>query len=142
MQSGVEIVKIKVNLGANTLATMDLTEPVILPENELVLAFESDVYRLGEMLLSVRNDTQTKQYKIRSEQDIKEFLTPSTIECEISMLSKGNIVKTWRVPDIIVKEYKPTFELTPEIADLRQADKDLQGAIKDIFTILKNNNLI
>ena len=79
MRNGVEILKIKVNLGAITLATMDLAEPVILPENELVLAFESDVYRLGELLLSVRNVSQGKQYKIRSEHDIKEFFTPSSI---------------------------------------------------------------
>lgn len=135
--------KIKINLGANTQATTEWDEPVLLPENELILAFESDVYRLYSLLLSVKNDTKKKQYKLTQNSiDIAEFLEPGVVDMEISMVSKGEIVKTWRCPRIIIKEHQATFELTPEIAELRQGIEDTKTAIKELFTLLKNQNLI
>lgn len=136
--------EIKVYLRGNTQAQADISEPVILPENELVLAFESDVYKLTTLLLSVRNDTEEKQYKIKSpfKANIAEFLTPSVIDAEVSLISKGEVVKTWRCPRIIIKEHQATFELTPEIAELRQGIEDTKTAIKELFTLLKNQNLI
>ena len=136
--------EIKVYLRGNTQAQADISEPVILPENELVLAFESDVYKLTTLLLSVRNDTEGKQYKIKSpfKADIAEFLTPSVIDAEVSLISKGEVVKTWREPSITIKEVKATYELTPEIAELRIADAKQQEAIKELYGLLKNQNLI
>ena len=53
MQSGVEIVKYSVNLEVNTQATIDYNEPVVLPENELVLDFKSSTYRINELLVFI-----------------------------------------------------------------------------------------
>lgn len=144
MQSGVEIVKYSVNLEVNTQATIDYNEPVVLPENELVLDFKSSTYRINELLVFIRNEYGEKTYKIKPQLnvDISEFLKPSTIEGEISLLSKGEIVKTWRLPNLTIKEYSPTYKVTPEIAQLNEEIKLLKSGISEIKSILEKNFLI
>lgn len=144
MQSGVETLKINVNLEANTQATIDNIEPVILPENELILAFNSKVYRINELLVFIRSEYGEKTYKLKLplNVDISEFLKPSVIEGEISLLSKGEIVKTWRLPNLTIKEYSPTYKVTPEIAKINEEIKLLREGVTEINNILKRNFLI
>lgn len=144
MRNGVEIVKINVNLGANTQATMDHIEPIVLPEKELILCFNSNVYRIYELLVFIRNENGEKKFKLKQplSVNISELLVPSTIEGEISLLSKGEIVKTWRLPNITIKEFQATYTITPEIAHIKENIKLLSDGINEIMSILKKNFLI
>lgn len=128
--------KLTLTLNGNTQALVDLQEPIVLPENELVLSFDSDIYNLTTLHVGARNGEQGMFAKLNpgAEFDITPLLIPGVIEIDISMLKKGEVVKTWRAPDIFVKDINHTFEITPEIAEIR-------GALKEITEILKKNNL-
>ena len=128
---------IKVSLNGNTRALIDFNEPIVLPENKLVLSFGSDIYNLSTLHVGVKNGEQVMFAKLNpgAEFDITPLLIPGVIEIDISMLKKGEVVKTWRVPDIFVKDINHSFEVTPEIAEIR-------GALKEITEILKKNNLL
>ena len=129
--------KLKVTLNGNTQALVDLHEPIVLPENELVLSFGSDIYNLSTLHVGARNGEQEMFAKLNpgAEFDITPLLIPGVLEIDVSMLKKGEAVKTWRVPDIFIKDINHRFEITPEIAEIR-------GALKEITEILKKNNLL
>ena len=129
--------KINISLNGNTQALIDFNEPVVLPESELKLNFNSSIYNLSTLHISARNGEQGKNVKINpgTECDISDLLFPGVIEIEISMLRKGEAVKTWRVQDIHVKEIEHRFEIIPEIAEIREA-------LKEIKEILVKNNML
>ena len=126
-----------ISLNGNTQALVDLQEPIILPEKELILSFSSDIYNLTTLHVGAKNGEQGMFAKLNpdAEFDITPLLIPGVIEIDISMLKKGEVVKSWRVPDIFIKDINHSFEVTPEIAEIR-------GAIKEITEILKKNNLL
>lgn len=129
--------KIQLTLNGNTQALVDLQEPLILPEKELVLSFDSDIYNLTTLHVGAKNGEQGMFAKLNpdAEFDITPLLIPGVLEIDISMLKKGEVVKTWRVPDIFVKDINHSFEITPEIAEI-------MGALKEIKEILKKNNML
>ena len=129
--------KIQANLNGNLQANIDLKEPVILPENELKIICNSDIYNISTLLLYAKNGEKEIKVKFKPsrEVDLSELLFPGIIEIEISMLVKSEVVKTWRVQDIIVKDIHPQYEIIPEIAEIKEA-------MKEVYEVFKRNNLI
>jgi hypothetical protein len=87
-------------------------EPFIVADNEtLSLTFESD-YKLSELLISLINGETVKQYKSSG----NSFTVPSdlckagTLEIVVKLMKSGEVVKTWNVAPIIVKEINEGFE--------------------------------
>ncbi len=136
--------KIDIKLNGNTRACSSMNEPLILPENELKCVFSSDIYTFYTLLLSVRNGEKIKQYKLTSnfEVDLTEFLCPGIIEMEISQIVKGEVVKTWSVPYLAIKQISHSFEITPEIAEIKKEIESTKLSIKELYALLKNQNLI
>lgn len=129
--------KLKIKLNGNTQGLVDLTEPILLPESKLELEFSSDLYTFGILLVSAKNGKKERKRKLSKPftMDISELLYPGAIEIEISMISKAEVVKRWRLQDIYIKEIEHKYEIIPEIAEMK-------GAIKEITEILKKNNLM
>jgi hypothetical protein len=58
------------------------------------------------------------------------------------MIIQGKVVKTWYIPSLYIKEVIPTFEVTPEIAELRLEIDNNKRAINELVNLLKENNII
>jgi hypothetical protein len=138
MLSGEEY-QMQITLNTGSLAMMDLKEPFVLPD---ALDFEivSPVYRLNTLVLTARNGDVVEQIKLDKKpfkNELKKTLFAGKIEIEISLLVKGDIVKTWRLPDIIIKETKYTFEAIPEIEELKNEISKLKQGFAEILKLIK-----
>ena len=135
---------INANLNNNTLGLVDLTEPLLLPEKELKIGFKSNVYSLTTLLASAKNGEQGIKQKIIGSTlfDLTSLLFPGTIEMEVSLMSKGEPVKTWRLADIVIKDVNPTYKVIPELSILQEQIDNLKGAIAELTGLLRKNNII
>jgi hypothetical protein len=136
--------EMKIYLNGNTQARLEFTEPFLLPLNEFELEFCSDVYRLNTLIVSVKKEGKIKQFKVKHpfKLDLKEYLEAGAIDINVSMVVNTTSVKDWVVPTIYFKEIEHQFEITPEIAMLREQIDDNRRAIAELISILNNNNLI
>lgn len=126
---------LNINLSGNTLCGIDCPE-ILLPEQEMKLKFNSEVYCINLLHISARNGDKVVEVKLKRpfEIDLSELLFPGTIECDISMVCGTEVVKTWRLQDLYIKDINHRYEVVPEL-------EILKGAIKEISEILKKNNL-
>ena len=124
-----------INLSANSLCGIDCPD-ILLPENGLMLKFNSEVYCINLLHISARNGDKVVEVKLKRpfELDLSELLFPGIIECDISMVCGSEVVKTWRLQDLYIKDINHRYEVVPEL-------EILKGAIKEISEILKKNNL-
>lgn len=135
-----------ITLNSSKCALCDITEPVILPES-LTLQFVSNVYKLSNLTLivTVKNGDLKKQYKAYSGNsftvDVSEMLSMGAIDVEISAVIRGDIVKGWRVPSIIIKEIEHQFEAIPEIVILEEKIKLQAQAISDLKKLIDNQGV-
>lgn len=134
----------KIYLDGNTQARLEQNEPCLLPMNEFELEFCSNVYRLSTLIVSVKKDGEIKQFKVKHpfKLDLKEYLVAGAIDINVSMVIHTTSVKEWVVPTIYFKEIEHKFEVTPEIAKLRQENQETKKAIAELVQLLKNNNTI
>lgn len=134
---------IDVKLTQGSTALCNVIEPLVLPEEELVLNVSTDIYDIKTLVVTVRNGKKQKQFKLIDFKplDLKEFLFGGIIEIEISAVLKGHVVKSWRVPDITITEIEHFFSVIPEIERLRleYASKftEVYSALNEIKNIIK-----
>lgn len=128
----------KITLNAGSCAMLDAFEPIILP-NEVEIEFNSSHYKLNTLAITAKNgDIKEKfvldkaPYKIA----LKEVLRAGRVELEISNVIAGEIVKSWRVPDIILKEINHQFEVIPEIEELKTELAKVKQGIAEIFNMI------
>lgn len=129
----------QITLNAGSLATTDFKEPIVLPDT-LDINIISPVYVLDTLVLTAKNGAIIEQVKLNEKPyktSLKKVLRAGKIEIEISLLVKGDIVKTWRVPDIIIKETKYTFEAIPEIEELKNEISKLKQGFAEILKLIK-----
>lgn len=129
----------QITLNTGSLAMMDLKEPFVLPD---ALDFEivSPVYRLNTLILTARNGDVVEQIKLDKKpfkNELKKTLFAGKIEIEISSIVSGEAVKSWRVPDIIVKEINHTFQVIPEIEELKNEINKLKQGFSEILKLIK-----
>lgn len=136
--------EINAKLNGNTLALLEGDTTIILPEDKLILVLDSSIYTLYTLVITARNGDNVKRFKTsdRHEIDLTDLLAPGVIEIEISNIRKGEPVKSWRIENLFVKEINHKFEIVPEIENIHQQIKDVSGAIKELYSQLKNNNII
>lgn len=125
-----------INLSGNSLCGIDMST-IVLPEEKLTFSFSSSIYCINTLHVSARNGEREIVKKLVKpfDIDLSELLFPGIIECEVSLLCGSEVVKTWMVQDLLVKEVLHKYEVVPEIEAIR-------GAVKEISEILKKNNLI
>ena len=134
---------INAKLNANTQATVDITEAIILPENELKIACSTDIYTIYTLFVSARNGEKEIKQKIKKPfvADLSSLLMPGRIEIEISSINNGEIVKSWRVADILVKDVNHTYNIIPEIAELHEEINGIKSTVKELYELIKHDQL-
>ena len=120
-----------------------ITDTVILPEEEVILSFTSAIYSLGELLISVKKDNVVKKYKTKDKLvDISEFCTSAgCVDIEVSLMVGSDAVKDWRVEPLLIKEINHSFAPIPEIEQMREELATMKSAIKELRTIVENNEM-
>jgi hypothetical protein len=126
-------------------------ESLLLPD-KLEIAFESPTYRLGTLLLNVENDEQSKQYKLsdNSPVDITAFAQKAgEVRISVALVIRGETVKKWSVEPIIVREVEQTYELVPEIEQMKRENAEMQAqlaemrkAFAEIVTLVRESESI
>ena len=120
-------------------------EAVILPDG-VDLSITSDIYCIGTAVVCIRRDGKTVfRYKLTGDEtvDVSDaFLFAGTAEIEISLIAKGEVVKTFRVPPFAVKEVGGTFSLLPEYEALKTEVATLRTAIADLAALVKDGETL
>ena len=118
------------NLTICPTSFFDNREPVVLPDT-LDIQFLSN-YDLSNILVCVRNgDKEDKIKAINGRINLDAFLFAGTIEINVKMLAKGEVVKEWELVPILVKEYEGTYQI-----------KDLLKDIEDRLDVLEQKTTI
>lgn len=128
----------QITLNAGSMARLEKNEPFVLPDT-LEIEFNSTVYRLNTLAITAKNGDATEKFKLTQKPykiELKDVLKAGRVELEISSLVLGEVVKSWRVPDIIIKEVEHTFEAIPEIEELKNEINTLKKAIADILKLI------
>lgn len=110
-------------------------EPFIMAENEtLTLEFKSD-YILSDLLISIKNGDTVKQYKSSGVLFAvpKEVCFAGALEISISLLKSAEVVKTWNVAPILIKEINAGFEAFDAFRSLEQRVSALEDKHKIIL---------
>lgn len=134
----------KIYLDTNTQARLESNEVYLMPLYALELEFCSNAYSLDTLIISVRNGDKNGQFKLKKpfKIDLIDFVKAGVIEIQADMVIQGKVVKTWYIPSLYIKEVIPTFEVTPEIAELRLEIDNNKRAINELVNLLKENNII
>jgi hypothetical protein len=134
---------IELKLTQATTVVSKSIETIILPEDNLIFNISTDVYDIKTLVVSARNGKKEKQFKVIDFKplDLTEFLIGGVLQLEISAILKGHVIKTWRVPDITIKEVEHFFMVIPEIERLKmeynEKFKEVYKALGEIKNIIK-----
>ena len=130
---------INVKLTSNNLVTLGESK-ILLPEDEVLIQFTSDVYKLGTLIVSVRNGTNRKTYKTMGTPiDITPLCKyAGAIEIQISHIIKFEPVKSWRTEPLILIETDHGFEAIPQIEALKSDFNTFTEAVRSELTTIKS----
>lgn len=128
----------QITLNTGNTAMLDSYEPIVLP-TALDIEFKSSVYRFDTLVVTARNgDTvekhlcKQKPYKI----SLSDVIKAGRVELEISNVISGEAVKTWRVPDIILKEIEHNFAVIPEIEEIKIELAKIKQGMAEILKLI------
>lgn len=128
----------KITLNTGSLATTDLKEPFVLPDT-FEIEIVSPIYKLDTLVLSARNGQAREQVKLSQKPFktvLKDTIRGGRLELEISNVVAGEITKTWRIPDVILKEVEHTFEAIPEIEELKREISTIKKGMAEILKLI------
>lgn len=110
---------------------LDSSEPIVLPDG-LEFEIKSNSYKLGTLVVTAKNGNKVKKIKLTDKYtfDLKELEISGKISLEISSVISGRVVKTWRVPDLILVEVEHVFMAIPEIEALKMQFNAEIGTLK------------
>lgn len=130
---------INVNLTSKNLATLGESK-MLLPEDEILIQFTSDVYKLGTLIITAKNETERKTYKTIGEPiDITPLCKKAgAVEMEISHIIRFEVANSWRTEPLILVETNHSFEAIPSIQAMRTELNTFEKLIKIELTTIKS----
>ena len=131
--------KIEIPLLGNPRIRLD-TGTVILPENKISLVFTSNIYKLGTLVGKVISEETTISFKAAADEkiDISEICKKAgTVTIIVSLVAHGEVLKTWNVEPIILKEVDHQIHATPELDELKNKISRLELAIQEIKKLVE-----
>jgi hypothetical protein len=130
---------ITINLTASS--TVRLGESIVLPE-EVKIKFSSTVYALGVLVGRASTADGFIDFKTRGEEvDVSEICKKAgTVNISVSLVVKGEAVKTWKIETLYLKEIAHEVVATPEIEAMKERIKLLENAVIELTGLVKDNN--
>ena len=130
---------LSVNLTAKTFASL-AENKILLPEKEVLVQFSSTVYKLGTLIVTVRNGNDCKRYKTIGE---PINITPlcqkaGAIEMHIEQVIRFETVKSWTTEQLILVETDHGFEAIPEIQVIKNDLKAFKQSVTNELNTVKS----
>lgn len=131
---------INIPLASNSLVR--LGESVVLPE-EVKIKFTSTVYALGVLVGRASTSDGFIDFKTHGEEvDISEICKKAgTVNISVSLVVKGEAVKTWKVETLYLKEIAHEIVATPETEAMKERIKLLENAVIELTGLVKDANI-
>lgn len=129
----------KITLRLSNANTIYHNEILTLPEDKIDVVVENNPYLEGELILSLRNAHQEKQYKVGKEPtDIREMFEEEGEVCgSLTLLIRGKVAKVWQVEPLCAIVTPSGIELIPEIEYLKARVSTLEHALVELKTIVE-----
>jgi hypothetical protein len=118
---------------------------ILIPEESVLIQIYSTVYELGTIVVTVKNEYCTKQFKTTGGSfiDITEFCKKSgLVEIEVDKIIEFESVKKWRVEPILLREIESEFCLIPEIEAIKDELGTVKKALSEVAGLIKQNEIV
>lgn len=119
-------------------------EIIVIPEEKIELEFITSCYSVGNILISVRNGTNEKQFKFADKLiDITDLCTvPGQVDITAQLLVRDKVAKVWQVEPLCVKRIPGGYEVVPEIIELKSQLETTKRAISELCALIKENETL
>lgn len=130
-----------INLSLQSSKFIRHNDIIVIPEEKVELEFITSCYSIGEILVSVRNGSAEKQFKLRDKPiDITDLCTvPGQVDITAQLLVRDNVAKVWQIEPLCVKEISGGYEVIPEIENLKAQLATANQAIAELAKLVKEN---
>ena len=127
-------INIKLNYAADAVIADDI---VPCSDDDLKLFFMSDDYVLDSLMVSIKHETDKfpKKHILTANDtlDITDHYKPGELFITVSLLRKGQAVKVWTCPPLIIKEVSGNMELFNGYLDLKKRVEALEEKTRVIM---------
>ncbi len=118
-------------LKPNGIGRYDDVSPFILADGKFGLNIVLPNVN-GEFYLIVENNGTTQSHELLRDGAVTiENLSAGVLNAEIKHYLKGELIKTYKVEPLILKEVDATLSATPEIADLERVSAELRNTVAE-----------
>lgn len=110
-----------------------------LPENNVSIVFTSNIYKLVTLVGKVISEEETISFKATADEkiDISEICKKAgTLTIIVSLVAHGEVLKTWNVEPIILKEVDHQIHATPELDELKNKISRLEMAVHEVSKLV------
>lgn len=130
--------KIEIPLLGNPRIRLD-TGIIPLPENNVSIVFTSNIYKLVTLVGKVITEYDTFSFKVTDNEsiDISDLCKKAgTVTIIVSLVAHGEVLKTWNIEPIILKEIDHQIYATPEIDELKNKIARLEMAVQEVSKLV------
>ncbi len=133
-----------INLKSNGIGRYDDVSPFIIADNKLEIKVGLPNLHGEFFLVAENNGKAFKKTLSRLEPVILEGLTAGELQTEVQHCLKGELIKTYKIEPLILKEVNGSLSGTPELVDLQAQITALNNTVADLESKLskKLNALI
>lgn len=113
---------------------------VLIAGEKNVIVLESNLYKLGTLGVVIKNEHKEVSYVLENKQliDITEFCQNACkIEIKVELIMSGRTVKIWYLEPLVVREIDKSFELIPELIDMRNEIATMRKVIAQFNARIK-----
>lgn len=129
---------INLNLDGRNYITHN--EIITVPEEEVKLSFASSVYVLGTLVATVSNGEERLQFKLTKQDkeiDITDFCKKAgQVEITVCLTVRGKVARRWQIEPLCVREIDGSFEVIPEIEELKERLERAEKAIAEMSKLI------
>lgn len=113
---------------------------ILKDDSDLLINVEYNLLRDTYLVYQATNGKEKRTYKIENNHFIlpNKFLLPGKIEITIDLVCNKQIIKRFKIEDLIIKELDKQIECIPQIEDL---EEQVLEARKEIGQIKNQLNL-
>lgn len=118
----------KIKLKSNGLGRYDDVSPFMVTDNKLELKIELPNFNGEFYLVAENNGKFFKKLLLPGERVMLDKLTAGELQAEVKHYFKGELIKTYKVEPLILKEVEGSLSGTPEITALRVSIAELANS--------------
>lgn len=124
---------IDINLKANPFIKMPCQ--LYAHEQEVILSITSEIYPLKTLSIDLSDGKNHKTVITHGEPvDITQYFRAGKLDIQISLVEKGEKLKTWRVEPLYLKEIDGKILSVPQIDKMQEEIQTLRLALAELHS--------